>query len=103
MICHAQTEQGFASTSAYLGFVSFKGILQAGIIYNNVVDLDPVMKHFLSAFFTNNTGTTLLASRSGMPFPYYMNMSIKSSKKFCCNRENLMSIEKLDQNIVTHY
>ena len=67
MICHAQTEQGFASTNTYLGFVSFKGVLQAGIIYSNDVDFDPVMKHFLSAFFTNIT--TLLASRSGMPFP----------------------------------
>ena len=69
MICHAQTEQGFASTNTYLGLVSFKWVLQAGIIYNKDVDLDPVMKHFLSAFFTNNTGTTLLDSRSGMPFP----------------------------------
>ena len=67
MICHAQTEQGFASTNTYLGFVSFKGVLQAGIIYNNDVDFDPVMKHFLSAFFSNNTATTLLANRSGIP------------------------------------
>ena len=67
-----QTEQGFASTNTYLGFVSFKGVLQAGIIYNNGVGLDPVMKHFLSAFFTNNT--TLLANRSGMPSPKYMSI-----------------------------